>query len=173
MFTRTHHYKFPVPKELLKYRLVGSHVTIGNMDFEVVEDDHNQNLSIVPQIDDEEDVKGKKTLPITQVELVEDGNKTNIVLTSRIRMIDSGGPIVIMLFCVFLIVASLILLYIGHDPVITITVCAFSLAIFAALMIRMQMGYFDYVRKIHIHLKLTSDQITSDVRRQLFKHKMK
>ncbi len=168
MFTCTHQYQFSIPKEHLKYRLAGHHVKIHDMDFELLEED--QDLSIVPHT---EEGSPKLTLPFTQVELKEYGNKTQVVLTSKMRPIDSGGAIVLMLFCVFFMIASLILLFVGKDPVLTITLGGISLVVFTMFLIRMQAGYYNYVRKINTYVKVTGDEITNDVRWQLFKHKKK
>ena len=168
MFTRTHQYKFSVPKELLKYRLVGNHITIHRHDFEVLEDE--QLLSIIPVV--EEDAK-RSTLPITQVELKGDGNKTEMVITSRMKAIEAGAQMLMMLFCGFFLIASLILLYVGKDPKVTFSFTVISLLIFVFFLIRLQLGYFDYVRRIRAYVKHSCDEITTDVRRQLFKHKMK
>lgn len=168
MFTRTHQYKFSVPKELLKYRLVGNHITIHRHDFEVLEDE--QLLSIIPVV--EEDAK-RSTLPITQVELKGDGNKTEMVITSRMKAIEAGAQMLMMLFCGFFLVASLVLLYVGKDPKVTFSFTVISLLIFVFFLIRLQLGYFDYVRRIRAYVKHSCDEITTDVRRQLFKHKMK
>ena len=45
MFTRTLKFQAAIPKEELKHKLVGNHVKIHNMDFEVYEKD--QSLRIV------------------------------------------------------------------------------------------------------------------------------
>jgi len=166
MFTRTHQYYFSIPKEHLKYRLVGSHVTIHDLDFEVLEQD--QSLSIMPRVEEE---SAKITFPITEVALNDEGNKTEMVITSKMSSIDSGAQMVMMLFCFFFMAASFILLFIGHDPVVTISLCTISLLIFVFFLIRLQLGYFNYVRKIRSYVKYTGDEITADVRRQLFKHK--
>ncbi len=168
MFTRTHQYKFSIPKEMLKYRLVGNHITIHRHDFEVLEDE--QLLSIIPVV--EEDSK-RSTLPITQVELKEEGNKTEMVITSRMKAIEAGAQMLMMLFCGFFLVASLVLLYVGNDTLVTISFTAISLLIFVFFLIRLQLGYFDYVRRIRAYVKHSCDEITTDVRRQVFKHKVK
>ncbi len=167
-FTRTHQYKFSIPKEHLRFCLVGNKVKIHNLDFEVQEQDNY--LRLIPQ---DEDVDAGKTLPVTQLELKEDGNKTNVVITSKMRPIDSGGTLVMLILCLFLFLGSFILFLVSKDPIVTISLCAFSLLIFTVFMIRMQASYFDYIREIRTYIKFSGDQITSDVRRQLFKHKLK
>ncbi len=154
--------------ELLKYRLVGNHITIHRHDFEVLEDE--QLLSIIPVV--EEDSR-RSTLPITQVELKEEGNKTEMVITSRMKAIEAGAQMLMMLFCGFFLVASLVLMYVGNDPKVTLSFTAISLLIFVFFLIRLQLGYFDYVRRIRAYVKHSCDEITTDVRRQVFKHKVK
>lgn len=168
LFTRTFQCKFSIPKEHLRYRLVGNHVKIHNLDFEVL--DKENALQIIPHA---EQLHTIKTLPITHVQLEEDGNKTTVVITSKMRKLDYGGPLLILAFCAFLIVASFVLLYIGDDPLLTYAMWGVSIIIFTLFCIRMQMGYFDYVRKIRGYITFMGDQITTDVRRQLFKHKQK
>ncbi len=165
MFTRTHQYTFPIPKEHLKYRLVGNHLTIHSHEFSVLEDE--QILSILPNVEELNDSK----FPITQLELKEEGNRTEMIITSKMPTNEAGGQIVALTFCVFFFFASLVSLFFGHDPLITITLSAVGLAVFLFLFIRLQMGYFEYVRRIQGNLKEVSEQITTDVRRQLFKHK--
>ena len=167
-FTRTHQYNFSIPKEHLKFRLVGNRLKIHDLDFEVQE--NGNSLIVNPQ---DEDPDSNKTLPFIEVVLNGDGNKTEVVITSKLRKIDAGGPVVMLMLCLFLFLGSFLLLYVSKDPVLTVTLCSFSLLIFTVFMIRMQVSYFDYIRKIRIYIKFSGDQITSDVRRQLFKHKLK
>ena len=168
MFTRRHLYKFSVPKDHLKYRLIGNHVTIHDLDFEVLEED--QDLSIKPAIEEEFQ---KKALPVTHVAFREKGNKTEIVITSSMRAIDAGGQIVSMTFCIFFMIGSFSLAFTGGNPVITVVLCTVSMLVFVFFLMRLQLGYFDYIRKIRTYIKRTSDQITTDVRREIFKHKRK
>ncbi len=148
-FTRTYNFHFSVPKDDLKNRLLGKHVQIHNLDFEIL-DTGEQNLSIVPHA---EQVESIKTLPITDVEIQEDGDTTRVVVTSSIRPIDIGGPILILIICSMLIGASIVLMYVGGERVITYSALGLGVGILALFMIRMQMGYFDYVRKIRAYVK--------------------
>ena len=168
LFTRTRRYQFSVPKEHLRYRFVGNHVKIHDMDFEVLEQD--QKLHIIPHA---EQVNAIKTLPITYLELNEENGKTKVVVTSEMRKLDTGGPLLIIVFCVFLLITSFILLYIGKEPVLTYMMWGATLFILTLFLIRMQLGYFDYVRKIRGYIQYKGDQITTDVRQQIFKHKLK
>lgn len=148
-FTRTHSFHYNGSKEELKNNLIGKHVKIHNLDFEVLEEDNK--ITIIPHA---EQVDAIKTLPVTTVDMKEEGsNKTKVTVTSRLRPFDSGGPMLIMIFCIFMFAASIVLLYVGNEPLITYTMLGISLFIFAMFWVRMQMGYFDYVRKVRAYVK--------------------
>jgi len=149
-FTRTHTYHFPIPKEELKNRLVGKHVRIHDLDFEVIEKDYK--LSIIPHA---EQVNTIKTLPVTSVVMHEANGKTTVVIKSKMRQLDSGGPFLIVLFCTFMLIAAGILLYVdsNSDRTLPYILLGISLSIFTIFCIRMQMGYFDYVRKVRAYVK--------------------
>jgi len=59
--------------------------------------------------------------------------------------------------------ASIVLLYVGNEPLITYTLLGISIFIFAVFWIRMEMGYFDYVRKIRAYVKGRGAPATADV----------
>jgi hypothetical protein len=105
-FTGTQRYQSPISKEDFKRRLNGNHVKIHDVDFEVME--RNQSISIIPHA---EQVTSIKTLPITHVDLKQDGK---VVVTTKMRKIDSGGPQLVLIFCAFMFIASLILMYVGQ-----------------------------------------------------------
>jgi hypothetical protein len=149
MFTRTHRYQFSVSKEDLKSRLIGKHVKIHNLDFEIMEKD--QSLSIIPHA---EQVESIKTLPITHVDFKEEGGKTNVVITSKMRKLDIGGPLLIVIFCGFMFGASIVLFFAApEEHQIIYTMLGIGLFTFITFTIRMQMGYFDYVRKVRAFVK--------------------
>lgn len=147
-FTKIQRYQASIPMEDLKNRLIGNHVKIHNMDFEVYEKD--QSLRIIPHAEQTESII---TLPITRVEINEEGNKRNVVVTSKMRKVDSGGPILIMFFCIFLILASVILMAVDGEPKMTYSLLGIGSTILVIFFVRMQMGYFDYVRKIRTYVK--------------------
>ena len=147
-FTRTHRYDSSIPKKDFINRLTGDRVNIHNLDFEVFA--KGPSLSIIPHA---EDVNAIKTLPITHVDLMEEGDKTKVVITSKMRRTDAGGPLLITTFCSFLLIASLFLLFFEREPLITYTLLGIGLFIYAVFYVRMQMGYFDYVRKIQTYIK--------------------
>ncbi len=154
LFTRIHTYYFPMRKEELKSRLVGKHVQIHNLDFEVFEKD--LKLSIVPHA---EQIDSIKTLPITSVVFDEEGNKTKVTVTSKMRKLDSGGPWLIMLFCSFMMLASLFVYNFNREPLVAQTLLGISASIIALFFVRMQMGYFDYVRKVRAYIKSKAEPI--------------
>jgi hypothetical protein len=147
-FKRTHRYLSSLPKDVFKKQLNGNHVKIHDLDFEVLEKGHA--LSIIPHA---ERVDSIKTLPITHVDIKAEGNKTKVVITSKMRKIDSGGPQLVLIFCAFMFAASFILFYVGGEKMITYTLLGISSLTFIIFYVRMQMGYFDYVRKINTYIK--------------------
>ncbi len=152
LFTRTQKYQSSTAREDLKNRLVGHHVKIHNMDFEVIEKE--QSLRIIPHAEQEE---GIKTLPITKVEMKQDGNKMNVVVTSKMRKLDLGGPLLIVIFSSFLIAASVILMLVGGEIKISYALLGIGVAILITFFVRMQMGYYDYIRKIRNYVKSQMD----------------
>lgn len=148
MFTRTHKYQSSTAREELRNRLVGHHVKIHNMDFEVYEKE--QSLRIIPHAEQEE---GIKTLPITKVEMKQDGDKMKVVVTSKMRRLDAGGPMLIMLFCSFLVLAAAILPLVGGEPRVAYILLGIATGILTLFFVRMQRGYFDYVRKIQSYVE--------------------
>ncbi|GAA4464856.1 hypothetical protein GCM10023093_16030 [Nemorincola caseinilytica] len=129
-------------------RLAGKHIKIHNLDFEVY--DQETLLKIAPHAEDLNEIR---TLPITDVDVVKEGDGNHIVMTSKIRVIDYGGPLLVMLFCAFLFCASVILFLLGGEPHITYIMFGSSVLVFMLFWVRMQFGYFDYVRKLENFVK--------------------
>ncbi|MBL7692878.1 MAG: hypothetical protein JNM41_14895 [Flavipsychrobacter sp.] len=150
LFTTTERYLTRISREDLRNRLVGNHLKIHDLDFEVVEKGHK--LKIVPHAEEAEDIK---TLPITDVELRPTGDATEVVVTSKIRKIDLGGPQLIILFCLFLVGASTVLFMVGRERMEIYAMLSISTLVFSVFWVRMQRGYFDYVRKIRDHVRRT------------------
>jgi hypothetical protein len=149
-FTGTQRYHSRISKEDFKKRLTGNHVKIHDVDFEVLE--KGPSLSIIPHA---EQVNAIKTLPITHVVLKEERDGTNVVVTTKMRKIDAGGPLLILIFCAFMFIASIILMYVGNERLITYTLLGCATGTLLLFVVRMQMGYFDYVRKIRAYVKAT------------------
>jgi hypothetical protein len=142
-----------MPIEDIKSRLLGKHMKVHDMDFEVFEKD--LMLRIIPHAEQETTIK---TLPITHVELKGKGNKTQVVISSKMRKIDSGGPLLIVIFCTFMLIAALLFFLFGKEEYLsfTYTLLGISVAIFLIFWMRMETGYFDYIRKIRDHVKTQS-----------------
>ena len=143
MFTRSNSYLTSCSREELKNRLVGSHVKIHNLDFEVTED--NQSLTIVPHAEAIDEIK---TLPITTVSFGQDGSATRIKLTSTMRKLDQGGPMLMLILVLLLFVTGSLLYFAFKDHLASFIVLGVAVAILATFWVRMEMGYFDYVRKV-------------------------
>jgi len=148
IFNRTYRYGSSISPEDIKHRLVGKHVTIHNLDFEVFE--KGQLLRVIPHAEHE---RALKTLPITHIEFKNRGGKTQVVIRSKMRKIDSGGPSLVIIFCAFMLAAAFILLYSSNEKQITYTLLSISLLILVVFWTRMQTGYFDYIRKIRNYVK--------------------
>jgi hypothetical protein len=157
LFTRRHTFYFSLPKEELKRRLVGEHVRIHNLDFEVLETE--RKLSIIPHA---EQVETIKTLPITSVVFKEDGNRTKVVVTSKMRQLDSGGPFLILLFSSFMIITGLVLLKMNVEQAVAFTLLGISAFILTLFTIRLQTGYFDYVHKVRHYVKSKGEPAFND-----------
>ena len=150
IFSRTYRYQSSMRPDDIKGRLVGKHVKVHNMDFEVSEKD--RMLRIIPHAEEENEIK---TLPITHVELTGKGDKTQVVISAKMRKIDSGGPLLIVIFCLFLLIASGATFYFGKNEYLTYTYTLGSIGALILLVfwLRMERGYFDYVRKIRDYIK--------------------
>ena len=153
LFSRTYRYQSAMPIEDIKSRLLGKHMRVHDMDFEVFEKD--LMLRIIPHAVQETTIK---TLPITHVELKGAGSKTQVVISSKMRKIDSGGPLLIVIFCTFMLIAALLFFLFGKQEYLsfTYTLLGISIAIFIVFWMRMETGYFDYIRKIRDHIKTQS-----------------
>lgn len=148
IFTRVRKYPLPLTKEAFMTRLAGKHIKIHDLDFEVY--DQETLLKIAPHTEYLDEIK---TLPITDIDVVTEGSQNKVVLTSKIRVIDYGGPLLIMLFCAFLFSAGVILYLMGGEPHLAYLLTGSSFLVFGAFWIRMQRGYFDYVRKLEHFVK--------------------
>jgi len=157
-FTRTHSYTFRTSKQHLQSHLTGRHVKIHNLDFEILEKDGI--LQIIPHA---EMVQAIKTLPVTNIDLREQGDKTKAVITFRMRKFDAGGPMLIIIFCTFMLIAAGVLFMVpGADRALPYTMAGISVFTLAMFSIRLQTGYFDYIRKIRAYVKSKGDQAAAE-----------
>ena len=152
-FSRTYKYQSSMGIEDIKGRLLGKHVKVHNLDFEVYEKD--QMIKIIPHA---EQVENIKTLPITHIEFSGNGKATQIVVSSKMRKIDKGGPMLVISFCAFMLIAAVLFMIFGKKEFeqFTFWLLGISVGIFVIFWIRMESGYFDYVRKIRDYIKKQS-----------------
>lgn len=150
IFSRTYKYHSQSSEKDIKGRLLGQHMKVHDMDFEVSE--KGKMLKIIPHA---ETTTAIKTLPITHIEFEGKNGKTKVVISTKMRRIDSGGPVLIMVFVSFLVIAALLLMFLGEGKYDTYayTFGGIGIVIFAIFWTRMQTGYFDYVRKIRDFVK--------------------
>lgn len=153
IFSRTYRYQTSMRIDDIKSRLLGQHVKIHNLDFEVLERD--KVIKVIPH--DEQD-SHVRTLPITNIELSGKGDKTQLIISSDMRKIDSGGPMLVVVFSFFLIIAGLVFMVLGKGEykIYSYVFGGGGLAIQILFWLRMQNGYFDYVRKVRDHIKKQS-----------------
>lgn len=153
IFSRTYKYVSQANEKDIKGRLLGQHMKVHDMDFEVSE--KGKMLKIIPHA---EKTTAIKTLPITHVEFEGKEGKTKVVVSAKMRRIDSGGPVLIMVFVTFMVIAALMLMFLGEGKYDTYayTFGGIGLVIFIVFWARMETGYFDYVRKIRDFVKKQS-----------------
>jgi hypothetical protein len=153
LFSRTYKYQSSLGADAIKAKLLGKHLKVHNLDFEVLEKENM--IKIIPHA---EQVESVKTLPITHIEFNGKGTATQVIVSSKMRKIDKGGPLLIVIFCAFMLIAALIFLARGGIEYqnFTFGLLGISLAIFVIFWIRMESGYFDYVRKIRDYVKTQS-----------------
>ncbi len=153
LFTKTQRFFSSIPKEDVIRQLSGNHVRIHNLDFEVSA--KGNSLRVIPHAEQINDIT---TLPITYIKVKADGNKTGVTIVSKMRRLDIGGPLLLLVFCAFLFTASLWLMYDGVQPEITFTLMGISIVTYGCLYARLYTGYFDYVRKIRDYVGKRLDE---------------
>src|SRR5690606_9071983 len=151
IFNRTSRYRTPLTVEEIKHRLLGKHIQVHHLDFEVLEKENI--LKVIPHA---ENINSVKTLPITHIEMQAQGNSgTRVTVTSKPRRIDVGAPYLIVIFCLFCIIGASIFYFTNPTesywpPIVMVSI---GLFIFIVFWLRMESGYFDYTRKIRDYIK--------------------
>ncbi|HTN45316.1 MAG TPA: hypothetical protein VL098_03145 [Flavipsychrobacter sp.] len=150
IFQRTYRYKTVMPIEEIRNKLVGKHIETHHLDFEISE--KNGMLRIIPHAEME---AGVKTLPITHVDLKGNSSNTNLKISAKMRRIDSGGPYLIAIFCLFMVIAAAMFFMAGNAEyrMYGYILGGVGLGIFIIFWLKMETGYFDYVRKIRDYIK--------------------
>ncbi|MFT4061799.1 MAG: hypothetical protein QM642_05505 [Edaphocola sp.] len=151
LFQRTYQVNTALSVSDIKRKLVGRHLQVHELDFEVTEKE--DMLKIIPHAEEE---GGLKTLPITHVEMVGNGvHATKIKMVSKPRKIDIGGPYIIVIFCLFCILgASGFYVFNPKESFWPpLTMIGVGMLVFIIFWFRMETGYFDYTRKIRDFVK--------------------
>jgi len=145
IFNRSYQFKSSKSITALKECLVQKHLKIRNFDFESIE--LNNVIKIIPHAENTDQVT---TLPITNVTLKEKNNKTIVNVETHPRRIDAGGPYLLIVLCLAIFFAGFCIgLYGGPDQTMTSKIMVgMGLGVFVLFWIKMELGYFDYVRKI-------------------------
>ena len=154
LFSRHFRYHTNMPVEEIKKRLVGTHVKVHKLDFEIYEKEHM--IKIIPHAEQETNMK---TLPITHVEFSGKGDKTQVHISSKMRKIDKGGPLILLTFCFFMLAAALVMLISLREEgfeIYAFPMLGVSLLVFIIFWVRLESGYFDYIRKIRDYVKKES-----------------
>jgi hypothetical protein len=154
IFNRTYRFKTPLSITEAKDRLVNKHFMVHHLDFEVL--DKQQLLKIIPHAENSQNLK---TLPITHVEMQGLGNTgTRVIVTAKPRKIDVGGPYLIVIFCLFCIIGGSLFYYLYRTErnMESLVMVGIGLLIFILFWVKMETGYFDYIRKIksYVHTQL-------------------
>lgn len=149
IFNRSYSFKSSGDASTIRRNLLGKKINIHDLDFEVIEKE--SMLKVIPHAEHEEKFR---VLPITHLVLNDNGQNTQIRFTSKPRRIDIGGPYAIIIFSLFCVLAGVFLyFFIDKSRTYSMAMTGIGLAILLILWIRMEMGYFDYVRKIKNFVK--------------------
>lgn len=135
----------------IRQKLLGRHTSVHGLDFEVVDTDHG--VRIVPHAEELESVK---TLPVTRVNLrTRKDQKTDVLLYSHMRRVDQGGPLLVLIFAVFMIIAGTVGYLRGQEEygLYTLPLIGIGLLVFIIMWVRLETGYFDYIRKVRDFVK--------------------
>ncbi|HMT34958.1 MAG TPA: hypothetical protein PKC41_03815 [Chitinophagaceae bacterium] len=145
IFRRYYTFQSKQNADTLKQKLLGQHLKVHNLDFVIF--DKGDSIKVIPHAESDEHVH---TLPITNLKIKENGTGCTIKMMSKPRRIDIGGPYLLMMFVFFAVIAGLLLYLYGEGAYNNTAYILVGIAvlIFLLLYIRMQQGYFDYIRKI-------------------------
>lgn len=147
LFARSYRLTSNTSAEAIRKAILGDMFRVHNLDFEVYESDNC--IKIIPHAENQSDIK---TLPITHIDLRDAGNETSLRVSYKIRKIDQGGPYLLMVFCLFLLVGA-IAFYLYHEQTLAWVFIGIFLIFFGGFWAKMQSGYFDYVAQIRKYLK--------------------
>lgn len=149
-FNRSYRFSSTQPADSLRQKLLGRRTTVHGLDFEIVDTDHG--LRVVPHA---EEVEAVKTLPVTRVQFKTRNNKTDVTLFAHMRRIDLGGPLLVAFFALFMILAGTIGYLRSQEEysLYTLPLIGIGIVVLAVMWIRLETGYFVYVRKVRDFIK--------------------
>lgn len=147
LFARSYRLTSNASVDAIRKAILGDMFRVHNLDFEVYESDNC--IKIIPHTENERDIK---TLPITHIDLEGSGNETRLRVSYKIRKIDQGGPYLLMIFCLFMLLGA-VAFYINNEQTLAILFMAIFLVFFGGFWAKMQSGYFDYAVQIKKYLK--------------------
>lgn len=146
MFTKIFYHPVHMTKEMVRQRLLGKHMNIHDLDFEVMESE--RALRVVPHA---EQIDSIMTLPVTRIDVVEKDGATQLKMVSHIRKMDAGGPILLMILMLLLASASAVL-WMAREHFFSMIMGSIFLAILLGFLYKLQVGYYDYVRKTQLNI---------------------
>lgn len=150
IFNRTYRLKSSKSTNEIREALVGEKVEVHQLSFEVI--DKENMLKIIPHAENDEKFR---ILPITHLEMSGSGSGTKVKFSSKPRRTDIGGPNLLVIFCLFLIIAGLWLFIVKRSEMMiaSFVLTGIGLLVFLIFWIQMERGYFDYVRKLKNFVK--------------------
>lgn len=145
IFRRYYTFQSKANAETLRQKLLGQHLKVHNLDFEIF--DKGEVIKVIPHAEADDHVY---TLPITSLKIKPNGAGSTIKMLSKPRRIDIGGPYLLMGFVTFAIIAAVLLYFFGDGTYnnTAYILAGIAITVFILLWLRMEQGYFDYIRKI-------------------------
>lgn len=138
------------PDELTKH-ITGQHLQVHGLDFEIYQKE--DSIKIIPHAENDEKVR---TIPITRLRLIKDSSGgSTIKMMCKPRRIDSGGPTLLAIFLLTALIGG-IFLFLKHNETYEITsyiLMGIGGVGFILFWLRLESGYFDYIRKIKAWVK--------------------
>jgi hypothetical protein len=150
IFNRSYTFKTTKKAKEVQNSIVGKHVEVHKIDFEVFQND--EVIRIIPHAEEHDEIL---TLPISRVNIQEDEKGSTVRIDTHPRKIDVGGPYLLLLICVGAFIGGFLLRNF-NDGMYTDVGTYFmlgALATFIIFWIKMELGYFDYVRKLSSWVK--------------------
>lgn len=150
IFKRTYRISSSKSVDQIRQSLVGGRIDVHHLNFEVV--DKENMLKIIPHAENDEKLR---ILPITHLEFRNKGGGTQVKMSSKPRRIDIGGPYLLVVFCLFCIVCGLWLFFVKKESMMyaSLGMAGIGFLVFIIFWIKMETGYFDYVRKLRTFVK--------------------